>query len=127
VNVPVGTKEYQESIRKAKELLVRLNKGSRMLSDAVRNNEYAKAQKILSLWDQLSKELFAELEIATLLHQHMLTGNQVLLKSDGRTLIKLEDVADTNAFELDPWTLISLEKLVTVFGPEVKNVIEFKD
>jgi hypothetical protein len=57
----------------------------------------------------------------------MLTGNQVLLRSDGRSLVKVEDITDQSVFELDPWTLLSLEKLVTVFGPEVKNIIEFVD
>lgn len=124
MNVPPGTKEYQDSVRKAKDTLVRLGKGSRMLDEAIQTNRFADAQKIIRHWDKVAKELFLELEIATLLHQHMLTGNQVLLKSDGKRLIKLEDIADKNTFDLDPWTLISLEKLVTVFGPDIKNIVE---
>lgn len=127
VKVPIGTKEYQESIRKAKDTLVRLNKGSKMLESAIEENRFAEAQKIIRHWDKVSKELFLELEIATLLHQHMLTGNQVLLRSDGKSLTKLEDLVDKNSFQLDPWTLLSLEKLVTIFGMDVKNIIEFAD
>jgi hypothetical protein len=127
LNVPPGTSEYQESVRKSKELLVRLNKGSQLLETAVRGNKFVEAQKLVRQWDKVSRELFTELELATILHQHMLTGNQVLLRSDGRSLVKVEDITDQSVFELDPWTLLSLEKLVTVFGPEVKNIIEFVD
>lgn len=125
MNVPPGTNEYQESVRKAKEYLVRLNKGSKLLENAVKGNKFVEAQKLVRQWDKLSKELFVELETATILHQHMLTGNQVLLRSDGKSLVKLEDITDPTKDKLDPWTLLSLEKLVAVFGPEVKNIIEF--
>lgn len=126
MKVPPGTTEYQDSIQKAKTLLTRLTKGSGMLKEAIDQNQFLQAQQIIRNWEKLSNEALVQLEIATLLHQHMLTGNQVLLKSDGRNLIKVEDLADMNAVHLDPWTLLSMEKLVSVFGESVKDIIEFQ-
>lgn len=125
VKVPGGTNEYQESIRKTKEYLNRLKKGSSMLHAAMSKNDIIQAQKILRHWEKLANEMFVELETATLIHQHLLTGNNVLLKPDG-TLVKIEELADMNNIEMDPWLLLSLEKLKFIFGEEIKEHLTIK-
>jgi hypothetical protein len=123
VKVPAGTVEYQESLKKAKATLIRLNKGSKMLEEAILSRETLQAEKIIRHWEKLARELFVELEIATLIHQQNLTGNSVVAKADG-TPIKIEEIMDTKPVDIDPWTLISLEKLKTVFGEDVHNFIK---
>lgn len=125
VKVPAGTVEYQESLKKAKATLIRLHKGSKMLEEAVRARETLQAEKIIKHWERLANELFVELEIATLIHQHNFTGNSVVLKADG-TPIKVEAIMVTQPVDLDPWTLISLEKLKAVFGEDLHNFIEIR-
>lgn len=126
MKVPPGTSEYQASVRKAKDYLVRLSKGKRMLEEAVGNNQLVEAHKVIRLWDQIANQLYVELEIATLLHQHMLTGNQVLVRPNG-TFVKLEELVETEGMELDPWTLLSMEKLKTVFGDDIHQLIHIEE
>lgn len=126
MKVPAGTDEYQASIRKSKDLLNRLKKGSKMLDEALDKNEYLQAQKVIRHWEKLSKDLFTELEIATLTHQFILTGNQFLIKSDG-TLIAQKEMVNQETLEIDPWTLISLEKLKAVFGDEVNEFLVIEE
>lgn len=124
VKVPGVTPDYQDSVRKAKDYLIRLKKGKDMLNEAVRKNEFVNAQKIIEHWNKVANSMFLELEIATLLHQHILTGNSVVLRADGK-IIKVEDIAKTTeTIELDPWLLISMEKLKAVFGDDLHNVLE---
>lgn len=123
--VPAGTIEYQESLRKAKATLIRLHKGSKMLEEAINTREMLQAEKVIKHWEKLANELFVELEIATLIHQQNLTGNSIVAKADG-TPIKVEDIMDTKSIEVDPWTLISLEKLKSVFGEDVHKFIEIR-
>jgi hypothetical protein len=122
MNVPAGTVEYQESLKKAKANLIRLLNGLKMLDNAVEKSELLQAQKIIKLWDKIANELFVELEIATLIHQSNLTGNKVVVKADG-TLIKVEEFMSTEAVEIDPWTLLLMEKLKSVFGDDLHNFI----
>lgn len=104
----------------------RLKTGKNLLSEAVENGEIVKAQKLIRHWDKLANEMFVELEKATLIHQHMLTGNTVLIKADG-TLINSDSLTGTKSIELDPWLLISLQKLKEVFGDEIHKFIEIAD
>lgn len=122
-----ATPGYQEAVRKSKDLIIRLKKGKDMLDDAVRKGDFVQAQKVIRHWSKLADETFLELEVATLLHQFILTGNTVLIKPNGKS-IKVEDLAQTtDAIEMDPWLLISMEKLKTVFGDEVYDILEIKD
>ena len=125
MKVDAGTNEYQQSIRKAKDSLIRLHKGKRMLDEAVRKQEYVKSQEIIHLWKSVAEELFVELEIATLIHQSIMTGNKVVGRADA-SLVKFEDLADPDNIEMDPWTLLSLEKIKGVFGDDVHQFIELK-
>lgn len=125
MKVPVGTKEIQDNVMKGKELLIRLNKGSKMIEEYLGNGEYLEAQKAIRHWAKLSKELFKHMETATLLHQYQLTDNSVLLQANG-TLIKVEDLVDPQGIELDPFTLISLDMLKNVFGDDIHNFINIE-
>jgi hypothetical protein len=126
VNVPPGTVEYQQGIRKSKDYLIRLEKGKKMLEEAMRQNELLTAQKILRTWNKLANEMFLELEMATLLHQSIITGNKVLVRANGR-YVKFEELANSETIELDPWLLLSLEKLKYVFGDDIHDILEIHD
>lgn len=127
VKAPGVTPEYQESVRKSKEFLIRLKKGIDILDSSVQKNDLITAQKAIRQWNRIANEMFMELEIATLLHQHILTGNTVLIRSNG-TMVKLEDISETtDTIEMDPWLLISMEKLKTVFGDELHKMLEIKN
>jgi hypothetical protein len=123
MKVPPGTKEYQDSIRKSKDYLQRLRKGSKLLDETLNSDQLVEARKIIRHWEKVGNELFVELEIVTLIHQHLLTGNQVLIKADG-TFLKIEDVIDKDALEIDPWTLLCMEKLKTIFGEDFKQFVK---
>lgn len=126
IKVPGATPDYQESVRKAKDILIRLKKGKVMLDEAVRKNEFVNAQRIINHWNKVANEAFMELEIATLLHQHILTGNTVVIRPNGKG-VKVEDLAKTmDTIEMDPWLLISMEKLKAVFGDELHDMLEIK-
>lgn len=126
VKAPGVTPDYQGSVRKAKEILNRLKKGKDMLDSAVKDNNFVEAQKIIRHWSKVADEAFMEIEIATLLHQHILTGNTVLIKPNGK-IVKVEEIAKTtDAIEMDPWLLISMEKLKNVFGEDLHDVLEIK-
>lgn len=127
MKVPGVTPEYQESVRKTKEYLMRLKKGQEMLAESIEKNELLQAQKVIRFWNKVANEMFVEMETATLLHQHILTGNTVMIRPNG-TLIKVEELAaTTDAIEMDPWLLISMEKLKFVFGDEIHKILEIKD
>lgn len=127
VKVPGVTPDYQDSVRKAKDTLIRLKKGKDMLDEAVRNNKLVDAQKIIRHWNKVANEIFMELEIATLLHQHILTGNTVLIRPNGKA-VKVEDISKTtDTIEMDPWLLISMEKLKSIFGDDIHNILEIQN
>lgn len=126
MKVPGGTLEYQQSIRKSKEYLKRLKKGKMMLEKAIKEKEFIEAQDIIRLWDKLASEVFVELETATLIHQQLLTGSKVLIKSDG-TVVGIEEIMNSDVQEVDPWTLLSLEKLKSVFGDDIDKYLEIKE
>lgn len=125
MKVPPGVKEYEESIRKAKSELNRLKKGSSMLQTAISNREMVNAWKIIRTWQMVSESLFTQLELATIIHQQYLTGNSVVVKSNGR-LEKVENIMDMNPSEIDPWTLLTIQKMHEIFGEEYKEFMEIK-
>lgn len=126
MQVPPGTTEYERSVRKAKELLVRLHKGTNMLNKAYQDNDTVQMQNIIRTWMKVSKELYTELEISTLIHQQFMTGNKVVLRGDG-SLASVSDMVDPETVELDPWLLISMEKLKEVFGDDIHQFLEIKE
>lgn len=126
MKVPPGTAEYENSVRAAKKLLNRLKKGSSMLEEAVEKGETVNAKKIIELWEVISKELFTHLEIATLIHQQYITGNSVVVKSDG-SLRKVEQIMDMNPSDVEGWTLLTIEKLQEIFGQDYMNFLEIKE
>lgn len=117
--------EYEASVRESKNLLNRLKKGSKMMDDNIKNNQMLEAQKIIRHWQTLSEKLFTELELATVIHQQMLSGYSVVIRADG-TIAKIEDIVDTSITELDPWTLLSMEKLKYIFGDDIKSFINIQ-
>lgn len=125
MKVPPGVKEYEESLRKAKSELNRLKKGSSMLQTAISNREMVNAWKIIRTWQMVSESLFTQLELATIIHQQYLTGNSVVVKSNGR-LEKVENIMDMNPSEIDPWTLLTIQKMHEIFGEEYKEFMEIK-
>ena len=77
-------------------------------------------KEAMGLWLEISKEMFTHLEMVTLIHQQLLTGNSVVVRADG-SLEKVEDIMDMNPDEFDPWLLYSISKLHEVFGDEYKQ------
>ena len=120
-----GLEEYQQSMQEAKVLLNRLKQGGTMLSSALSNNDVIQAKRIQELWYELAGELFLKLELATLIHQQYLTGNSVVVTSNGR-LKKVEDIMNMNPEDFDAWTLLSVIKLHEIFGPEYSDILEIK-
>jgi hypothetical protein len=106
--------------------MARLEKGWKMLEQASSNGEVLKAVKLIRLWQKLSREMFYEQEKSALIHQQFLTGNSVLVRADG-SLISKEDIMGNEAIEVDPWLLLSLEKLKAVFGDDIHNFINIKE
>lgn len=125
MKVPPGMAEYEASVRDSKNLLNRLKKGSKMMDENIKNNQVLEAQRIIRHWQKLSEQLFTQLEMATILHQQMLSGYSVVIRADG-TLAKVEDIVDTSITELDAWTLLSMEKLKYVFGDDIKSFINIQ-
>ena len=126
MKVNPGTKEYEDNIRNARELLARLRKGKAIFRESIRAGNLAKAGKVMELYDEVAGAAFKELEMATLILQFQMSHSSVWVRSDG-SLIKAEDVVDEKAVELDPWMLYSTNMLMNVFGPDIKEYIEFKD
>ena len=122
----VGTNEYEEKIRNAREYLARLKKGRALLQEATKESNIAQATKIVNLFNTVSEECFQELEMATLLLQFQTSHSSVWVRADG-SLVKADEVVDGNAVEIDPWTLYSANMLMNVFGPEIKEYLEFKE
>lgn len=125
MKVPPGLKEYEESVRTAKNLLNRLKKGSAMLEESARTGETVMTRKIIKTWAVVSAELFTHLELATIIHQQYLTGNSVVIRSNG-TFEKVEDIMDMEPEEMDAWSLLTIQKLYEVFGDDYKNMLEIK-
>ena len=120
-----GLEEYQKSMQEAKQLLNRLKQGGSMLSTALSKNDIVQAKQIQELWFELARTLFTKLELATLIHQQYLTGNSVVITSNGK-LKKVEDIMNMNPDDFDAWTLLSVIKLHEVFGPEYYEILEIK-
>ena len=126
MKAPVGTTEYEEKIRNAREYLARLKKGRALLQEATKDSNIAEATKIVKHYNTVSEECFQELEMATLLLQFQTSHSSVWVRADG-SLVKAEEVVDGNAVEIDPWMLYSANMLMNVFGPEIKEYLEFKE
>ncbi|MGE7305862.1 hypothetical protein AAXE64_27305 [Priestia megaterium] len=124
VPAPGQIRDYEKNIRSSKEKLAKLAKGKKMIQDAVRKEEILKATGWLELWLQYANEVFQHMETTTIIHQQLLTKKNVLMDTNGQ-FVKDTDVMNTETIEVDPWTLIMMEKLVTVFGEEIKEDIEF--
>lgn len=126
MQVPQGTKEAQDSIRKAKDIIIRLKKGGAMLDNAFKNDQISESRKIIHQWLNLSKQLFTELEMIMILQQSAMLGKNIAINSSGR-LVDIEHVTDKEHMELDPWTLLTLEKLHYIFGDDLQELIEIKN
>lgn len=125
MKVPPGTKEYEESLRQARTLLNRLKKGIAIINKTYNDGEVIKTKQAMELWLQVSSELFTHLEMITLIHQQILTGNSVVVRADG-SLDKVEDIMDMDPKDFDPWMLYSISKLYEIFGDEYKDILEIK-
>lgn len=125
MKVPPGVKEYEESIVESKDLLNRLKKGSRMIKAALKDKNIADARKMIDLWVQYSDQMVDHLELATVIHQHYMTGNSVVL-TNGR-LSKVEDIMDMDPEAVEFWELYSVMKMHEIFGDDYKNFVEVEE
>ena len=125
MQVPGGTKEYTKHIGECRTLLGRLTKGRDIYKAALEQRDYAKVGEVLWLWLDLSNKMLRELELATLSHQFILTGNSVLIQANGKP-IKSEEIVKEGTFGLDPYLLLSMRMLKEVFGDDLHDFIEIK-
>lgn len=125
MKVPPGVKEYEESIVESKDLLNRLKKGSRMIKAALKDKNIADTRKMMDLWVQYSDQMVDHLELATVIHQHYMTGNSVVL-TNGR-LSKVEDIMDMDPEAVEFWELYSVMKMHEIFGDDYKNFVEVEE
>ncbi|MED4068706.1 hypothetical protein [Priestia megaterium] len=125
MRVPPGVKEYEESIVESKDLLNRLKKGSRMIKGAMKDKKMADARKMMDLWVQYSDQMVDFLELATVIHQHYMTGNSVVL-TNGK-LSKVEDIMDMDPEGVEFWELYSVMKMHEIFGDDYKNFVEVEE
>lgn len=125
MKVPPGVKEYEESIVESKDLLNRLKKGSRMIKAAMRDSKMVDARKMMELWVQYSDQMVDYLELATVIHQHYMTGNSVVL-TNGK-LSKVEDIMDMDPEDVEFWELYSVMKMHELFGDDYKKFVEVEE
>lgn len=126
MKLPRGTEEYQRSIIDCKNELMRLKKGKTKIKEALDKREIVRAVKLLDLWDEVSSNLFEELEKVILIHQHYAMNKSLVVRSDG-TLVKIEDLINGNPedyVEVDPFILTTIEKLKGVFGDDVHDLLD---
>ena len=126
MKVPPGTTEYEASLRQARTLLNRLKKGIAVMEKTYNDGQIINTKEAMELWMELSKQMFTHLELVTLIHQQILTGNSVVVRADG-SLEKVEDIMDMDPKEFDPWLLYSISKLYEVFGEDYKQLVEIKN
>lgn len=125
MKVPPGVKEYEKSIVESKDLLNRLKKGSRMIKAAMKKKKTADARQMMDLWVQYSDKMVDYLELATVIHQHYMTGNSVVL-TNGK-LSKVEDIMDMDPEGVEFWELYSVMKMHELFGDDYKNFVEVEE
>jgi len=125
MKVPPGVKEYEESIVESKDLLNRLKKGSRMIKAAMKKKKTADARQMMDLWVQYSDKMVDYLELATVIHQHYMTGNSVVL-TNGK-LSKVEDIMAMDPEDVEFWELYSVMKMHELFGDDYKNFVEVEE
>lgn len=125
MKVPPGVKEYEKSIVESKDLLNRLKKGSRMIKTAMKKKKTADARQMMDLWVQYSDKMVDYLELATIIHQHYMTGNSVVL-TNGK-LSKVEDIMDMDPEGVEFWELYSVMKMHELFGDDYKNFVEVEE
>lgn len=125
VKIPKAVKENQERIIKSREILTRMNKGEKIIKKSYEEKSIALSFEAIRLYGTLARELFALLEQALMFSEYSATGRTIMITREGKA-INIAPQAEGEV-EIDPWSLLTMEKLRAVFGDEVENMIEFKE
>ena len=122
VKVNKGTNEYQQAVFEAKNEILRLHKGMKMMNKALEANDLMQAKKLMDRWYTVAQNAYYKIELATLIHQHYITKNSVVVSGSGQP-VDIKNTMDPDNVELDPWTLQTLVYLKELFGEDVHSLI----
>lgn len=121
--VPRAVFEMEESLMKSRALLQRLEKGEKLLKQAVEGREISKAVELTRLFNEVALEVNDLLENAHFMHETLTTGKTTVLNRQGRPATTIKFSPHEHRI-VDLWTLQSVKRLKEVFGEE--NIVDFE-
>lgn len=123
ITIPRTVFEMGESLKRAKQIMARLEKGEQFIDAAIKNRSVAKAGEAVALYGRLAKELNDELEGALFMHETISTGRTTVINRKGKP-ITTTPFRPSEERVVDLFTLNSMRQLKEVFGEE--HIVEFE-
>lgn len=124
VLIPKEVVLQQERIQDTKALLARLEKGTKMIEEAINNNEIDKLPLYGKTFLEVTNLVKESLEVISFYQEYLATGKTILIRRTGRP----ESMDTTEEMmELDAFALTSLLRLSEVFGKEAIELVDLEE
>lgn len=124
VLIPKEVVLQQERIQDTKALLARLEKGTKMIEEAIKNNEIDKLPLYGKTFLEVTNLVKESLEVISFYQEYLATGKTILIRRTGRP----ESMDTTEEMmELDAFALTSLLRLSEVFGKEAIELVDLEE
>lgn len=124
VMIPKELELQQARIQDTKALLARLEKGTKLIEEAVKNNEVDKLPLYGKTFLEVTNLVKESLEVISFYQEYLATGKTILIRRSARPE-SMETSSET--VEVDAFTLASLIRLTEVFGKEAIEIIEAEE
>lgn len=124
VMIPKELELQQARIQDTKALLARLEKGTKLIEEAVKNNEVDKLPLYGKTFLEVTNLVKESLEVISFYQEYLATGKTILIRRSARP-----ESMDTSSetVEVDAFTLGSLIRLTEVFGKDAIELIETEE
>lgn len=124
VMIPKELALQQSRIQDTKALLARLEKGTKLIEEAVKNNEVDKLPLYGKTFLEVTNLVKESLEVISFYQEYLATGKTILIRRSARP--ESMDTS-TETVEVDAFTLASLIRLTEVFGKDAIELIETEE
>ena len=124
VMIPKELALQQARIQDTKALLARLEKGTKLIEEAVKNDEVDKLPLYGKTFLEVTNLVKESLEVISFYQEYLATGKTILIR---RSAKPESMTTSTETVELDAFTLATLIRLTDVFGKDAIELIETED